>query len=173
MNVSPPPLAPMAPNSWSACPLEEGVVEVGRAGDGGGVAAGAVLAGLAAGLQHQEVPLASLLSSRHLERLRADGGSTSATVDNLWAATLAGDLAEVSAYQGPSARPLALGPGGTWNDTVIPRVRYLSRQRPGSPELAPVQHWDMTDAEIRGGFDGRADWIAELRCCGRQLLKTA
>ncbi|XP_034253741.1 uncharacterized protein LOC117652757 [Thrips palmi] len=108
-------------------------------------------------MQPQEVPLASLLSSRHLERLRADGGSGSATVDNLWAATLAGDLAEVSAYQGPSARgALALGPGGTWNDTLIPRVRYLSRERPGSPELAPVQHWDMTDAEIRGGFDGLA-----------------
>lgn len=64
----------------------------------------------------------------------------------------------MSAYQGPSARGvLAMGPGGTWNDSLIPRVRYLSRERPGSPELAPVQHWDMTDAEIRGGFDGRLD----------------
>lgn len=91
MNVSPPPMPALATNSWSACPVEEGVVEAGRGGGGGGVAPGAVLAGLAAGLQHQEVPLASLLSSRHLERLRADGGSTSATVDNLWAATLAGE----------------------------------------------------------------------------------
>ncbi|KAJ1531509.1 hypothetical protein ONE63_000184 [Megalurothrips usitatus] len=151
----PPPPAEPAPSVWSACPLEEGVVEAGRGG--GDVSAGAVLAGLAAGLQPQEVPLASLLSTRHLEQLRADGGRVSDTVDNLWAATLAGDLAEVSAYQGPAAGgALALGPAGVWNDSLIPRVRYMSRVRPGSPELAPVQHWDMTDAEIRGGFDGLA-----------------
>lgn len=128
-------------------------MEAGRAG--GAVAAGAALAGLAAGLQPQQVALASLLSPRHLQRLRADGGRDADSVDNLWAATLAGDLAEVAAYQGPaSAGVLALGPAGEWNDSLIPRVRYLSRQRPGSPELAPVRFWDMTDAEIRGGFDG-------------------
>lgn len=158
VNVSPPPPVQDAVSSaWSACPVEEGVVEAGSAG--GSVAVGTVLAGLAAGLQPQEVPLASLLSATHLARLRADGGRDTDTVDNLWAATLAGDLAEVSAYQGPvsaAAGGLVLGPGGAWNDSLIPRVRYLSRERPGSPELSPVRHWDMTDAEIRGGFDGLA-----------------
>ncbi|KAK3926904.1 5-methylcytosine rRNA methyltransferase NSUN4 [Frankliniella fusca] len=161
VNVSPPPAFPDAVSpAWSACPVEEGVVEAGRAG--GGVAAGTVLAGVAAGLQPQSVPLASLLSAPHLARLRADGGRDSDTVDNLWAATLAGDLAEVAAYQGPHlAGPggqggLLLGPGGVWNDSLVPRVRYLSRERPGSPDLSPVLHWDMTDAEIRAGFDGLA-----------------
>lgn len=61
---------------------------------------------------------------------------------------LPGDLAEVAVYQGPRLRgDLYIGPAGTWNDTVIPRVRYMDQRNHGL--------WQMTDAEAIGGIDGR------------------
>jgi hypothetical protein len=60
---------------------------------------------------------------------------------------LPGDLAEVAVYQGPRLKgDLYLGPGGAWNDTMIPRVRYMDQRNNGL--------WQMTDAEARGGIDG-------------------
>jgi hypothetical protein len=69
--------------------------------------------------------------------------------DGYW---LPGDLAEVAVYQGPRLKGnLYLGPGGTWNDTKIPRVRYMDQRNEG--------FWQMTDAEARGGIDGMYCWV--------------
>lgn len=35
-------------------------------------------------------------------------------IDNRWAATLAGDLAEVALLQGPGAREVRVGAAGAW-----------------------------------------------------------
>lgn len=77
------------------------------------------------------------------------------TVDNRWAATLAGDLSEVTLLQGPMTRQISVGASGAWNSTTIPHWYFLSQR----------EHLEMTDAEIRGGIDGLllATNIAEWR----------
>jgi hypothetical protein len=61
---------------------------------------------------------------------------------------LLGDLAEVAVYQGPRLQgDLYIGPAGEWNDTAIPRVHYMDQTNNGL--------WQMTDAEARGGIDGK------------------
>jgi hypothetical protein len=52
-------------------------------------------------------------------------------------------------YQGPRQQgDLYIGPDGRWNDTAIPRVRYMNQTVGGG------DHWQMTYAEGRGGIDG-------------------
>lgn len=68
----------------------------------------------------------------------------SPTVDNRYAATLSGDLAEVALLQGPTLPTVAVGAIGGWNSTFIPRWYFLSQR----------ERFEMTDAEIRGGLDG-------------------
>ena len=64
--------------------------------------------------------------------------------------SLLGDLAEVAVYQGPRLQgDLYIGPHGKWNDTAIPRVRYMNQSKVGGGDL-----WQMTYAEGRGGIDG-------------------
>lgn len=64
-------------------------------------------------------------------------------MDNRWAATIAGDLAEIALLQGPQP-PLAVGAPGTFNSTTMPRWYFLTQR----------ERHEMTDAEIRGGMDG-------------------
>ncbi len=66
------------------------------------------------------------------------------TVDNRWATTLSGDLAEVALLQGPMLPQVAVGAIGGWNSSFIPRWYFLSQR----------DRFEMTDAEIRGGLDG-------------------
>jgi len=139
----------------SRCPVEDGVVYTSRWGT---VSPGTVLAAIAAALEPQEVEIALLLTepteanndTDKLEKFeRYKAMSLTAQLHNIWVATLAGDLAEVAVYQGPRLQGnLYIGPDGTWNDTVIPRVRYMN-QTVGDGEM-----WQMTDAEGRGGIDG-------------------
>lgn len=84
------------------------------------------------------------------------------SVDNRWAATLSGDLAEVTLLQGPMGREMSVGAAGAWNSTTVPHWYFLSQR----------ERLEMTDAEIRGGIDGLAiglnvaDWrrdISQLR----------
>ncbi|GBP98208.1 hypothetical protein EVAR_71376_1 [Eumeta japonica] len=67
-------------------------------------------------------------------------------VDNRWAATLAGDLAEVALVQVPVSNneQATVGASGAWNSTVMPKWYFLSQR----------QNLEMTDAEIRGSIDG-------------------
>lgn len=70
------------------------------------------------------------------------------SMDNSYSAGLAGDLAEICVYQGPYLhRNTSIGMGGSWNDSHLPRIRYLRQsQHP--------HRWEMTDSEILAGIDG-------------------
>ncbi|XP_055597481.1 LOW QUALITY PROTEIN: uncharacterized protein LOC129747350 [Uranotaenia lowii] len=131
---------PEAKLDTEACPVENGVVYTRS----GAVSAGTVLAGIAAGLAPQSVELRNLLPPRS-EQMRARQQVQPLRVDNRWAATLSGDLAEVTLLQAPSTpNNIQVGAGGAWNDTVSPRWFFLTQQ----------DNLEMTDAEIRAGIDG-------------------
>ncbi|XP_052902049.1 uncharacterized protein LOC128309652 [Anopheles moucheti] len=148
-------LVDIASNAISACPVENGVVYT----PWGSVMAGTVLAGIAAGLEPQTVQLRDLVvrsdqyRSRQVQSLR---------VDNRWAATLSGDLAEVSLLHAPSAENnVQVGAAGAWNRTVAPRWYFLTQR----------ENLQMTDSEIRAGIDGLllATNIAEWRSRANNL----
>lgn len=128
-------------NLLSQCPVENGVIRT----PWGAVAAGTLIAGIAAGLEPQTVTTRELLA---LSRAQGDGHSSRQTqvfnVDNRWAATLSGDLAEVALLQGPVTQQIQVGASGGWNSTTIPRWYFLSQR----------ERLELTDAEIRGGLDG-------------------
>uniref|UniRef100_A0A1I8N3I3 N-acetylmuramoyl-L-alanine amidase n=1 Tax=Musca domestica TaxID=7370 RepID=A0A1I8N3I3_MUSDO len=131
-------------NTISQCPVENGVIRT----KWGNVAAGNLIAGIAAGLQPQTVQLKSLLalSPRRGGYVQNMPQVATVGVDNRWAATVAGDLAEVALVQVPvsSTGQATVGASGAWNSTVMPKWYFLSQR----------QNMEMTDAEIRGGLDG-------------------
>ncbi|XP_058124178.1 uncharacterized protein LOC131285341 [Anopheles ziemanni] len=144
-------LVDIASNAISACPVENGVVYT----PWGSVMAGTVMAGIAAGLEPQTVQLRDLVAPRAGE-YRSRQQAQPMRVDNRWAATLAGDLAEVSLLHVPSqANNVQVGAAGAWNRTVAPRWYFLSQR----------EHLQMTDTEIRAGIDGLllATNVAEWR----------
>ncbi|KAH8253542.1 hypothetical protein KR032_005917 [Drosophila birchii] len=126
----------------SQCPVEDGLVRTRW----GTVSAGTVIAGIAAGVQQQTIQTNTLLA---LSQRRGRGRSqsqTSNSIDNRWAATIAGDLAEVALVQVPvsNGNAASVGATGGWNDTVLPHWYFLSQRN----------NLEATDAEIRGGLDG-------------------
>lgn len=144
-------LVDIASNVISACPVENGAVQTRW----GTIAAGTVLAGIAAGLEPQTVQLRDLLPVMN-SQYRARQQVQPMRVDNRWAATLSGDLAEVTLLHAPSQpNNIQVGAAGAWNHTVTPRWFFLSQRTA----------LEMTDAEIRGGIDGLtlATNIAEWR----------
>lgn len=98
---------------------------------------GTVIASIAAGVQPQRVGIADFFAPKEyanlekMSRRHASLGSSSKgllvsldTVNNAYAAGLAGDLAEVCVYQGPYVGTnVTIGLAGTWNSTVLPRIR--------------------------------------------------
>ncbi|XP_017010436.2 uncharacterized protein [Drosophila takahashii] len=126
----------------SQCPVEDGLVRTRW----GTVSAGTLIAGIAAGVQQQTIQLTTLLALSSQRRARGRSQSqTTSTIDNRWAATLSGDLAEVTLVQLPaSTTPASVGATGGWNDTVLPHWYFLSQRT----------NLEATDAEIRGGLDG-------------------
>ncbi|XP_012252675.2 uncharacterized protein LOC105684120 isoform X1 [Athalia rosae] len=67
-------------------------------------------------------------------------------LDNIWVASLAGDIGEMAVYQGPIVgSAMALGATGFWNSTMQPRTFYLTDHN---------GHLEATRAEIIGGIDG-------------------
>lgn len=135
-------LVDIASNAISACPVENGVVHT----QWGTLAAGTVVAGIAAGLEPQTVQLRDLLPPRSAQ-FRARQQVQPMRVDNRWAATLSGDLAEVTLLHAPSQPAnIQVGAAGAWNQTVAPRWFFLSQRTA----------LEMTDAEIRAGIDGLA-----------------
>ncbi|KAH8290555.1 hypothetical protein KR054_003981, partial [Drosophila jambulina] len=127
----------------SQCPVEDGLVRTRW----GTVSAGTVIAGIAAGVQQQTIQTNTLLalSQRRANRGRSQS-QTSNSIDNRWAATIAGDLAEVALIQVPvsNGNAASVGATGGWNDTVLPHWYFLSQRT----------NLEATDAEIRGGLDG-------------------
>lgn len=64
-----------------------------------------------------------------------------------------GDIAEVVVNQGPrvgaAPQSMVIGSNNRWNDTLLPRDHYLF------PQNLTVPDWQLTDAEILAGIDGR------------------
>ncbi|KAH8403932.1 hypothetical protein KR215_006774 [Drosophila sulfurigaster] len=126
----------------SQCPVEDGVVRT----PWGTVSAGALIAGVATGLQQQNVAVNTLLRHSSQRRGRPQRQTTATSIDNRWAATLGGDLAEVTLVQVPVStnNAASVGATGGWNDTVLPHWYFLTQRT----------NLEATDAEIRGGLDG-------------------
>ncbi|XP_035784359.1 uncharacterized protein LOC118462626 [Anopheles albimanus] len=143
-------LVDIASNAISQCPVENGVVFT----TWGSVMAGTLLAGIAAGLEPQTVQLRDLMTRSGEYRSRQQAQPL--RVDNRWAATLSGDLAEVTLLHVPSElNNVRIGAPGAWNHSVATRWYFLSQR----------EHLQMTDTEIRAGIDGLllAQNIAEWR----------
>lgn len=66
---------------------------------------------------------------------------------------LSGDLAEVVVNQGPRVgfrtSKVILGGDSRWNDTMLPRNYYMLNHTNG------LINWQITDAEILAGIDGK------------------
>ncbi|XP_013191318.2 uncharacterized protein LOC106135527 [Amyelois transitella] len=168
----------------SRCPIEDGVIQT----KWGPVAIGTIVAGVAASLENQSVPVTEILNQdvfsagiaeplmtsakqEWLDDIETLPGNertliTEAEINNIWVATLAGDLAEVVINQGPrfgASSLLVLGSNNRWNDTLLPRDHYIF------PQNASFVDWQFTDAEILAGIDGLIlssyvpKWLEERR----------
>ncbi|CAG9800609.1 unnamed protein product [Chironomus riparius] len=126
--------------SPSQCPVENGVIF----STWGSISAGAVMAGIATGLVPQTITVRELITNDHImehyKLARQTAGQM--TVDNRYAATLSGDVAEAVLRQVP--REIQVGASGAWNVTAVPHWYFLSQR----------DRFEQTDAEIRGGIDG-------------------
>ncbi|XP_008544893.1 uncharacterized protein LOC103569388 [Microplitis demolitor] len=147
------------------CPLEEGIILT----EFGTVAPGTLIAAIAAALQHQNVAVKLLYDSiqndehdfndyevdfvipKHEISLNksmwfSSLSKSNARVDNIWLATIAGELAELVVYQGPiKADKMSLGSSGFWDSTMRPMLFFL---------LNKDDSYDVTRAEIVGAVDG-------------------
>lgn len=61
-------------------------------------------------------------------------------MNNVWLTTILSDLAEVLLYQG---NEISIANQGEWNDTVYPRLFYLTEY-----------DWTLSTSELLGGIDG-------------------
>lgn len=101
--------------------------------------------GIATGLVPQNVAIRDLLKLKpRSNNYNYNRQQVQMNVDNRWAATLAGDLAEVALLQLPMGKQISIGSSGAWNSTNVPHWYFLSKREQNQ----------MTDAEIRGGIDG-------------------
>lgn len=134
-------LVDVASNAVSQCPIENGVVS----SPWGAFSAGTVIAGIAAGLQRQTVSVRDLISQDHMGQYKSRFArqTNGIAVENRFAATLSGDIAEAVLRQVP-ASAIQVGAPGAWNNSAVPRFYFLSQR----------ERLEMTDAEIRGGIDG-------------------
>lgn len=129
----------------------------------GTVSPGTVIASIAAGLEPQRVAISTFMSFvENLDEEQNHLMYNSGKLDNLFAANLAGDLAEVCVYQAPYyGSNVSVGTSGFWNHTDYPVKRYLEENN--------VLNWQITDAEILGGIDGMAigsnirGWLQKIR----------
>jgi hypothetical protein len=132
----------IASTALSQCPVENGVIST----QWGSISGGALIAGIAAGLQPQTVQLRDLMvgprGSEDYRKFARQQEGVALRVDNRFASTLSGDLAEAVLMQAPSNPQV--GAPGTFNSTMLPRWYFLSQR----------ERLQMTDAEIRGGLDG-------------------
>ncbi|XP_045445370.1 uncharacterized protein LOC123653417 [Melitaea cinxia] len=173
---------------FSRCPIEDGVIQT----TWGTISPGTLIAALASSLEAQRVAVQDILGANifreevsqslidsavkdwyiktgafEIDDINDVNSETNNDISNIWAATLAGDLAEVVVNQGPrvgaSSQHFMIGSSNRWNDTLLPRDYYLFR----SNETLP--NWHFTDAEILAGIDGLIlanhlpTWVAQRR----------
>jgi hypothetical protein len=131
-------LVDVASNAVSQCPVENGVLQ----SPWGAIAGGTVVAGIAAGLEQQRVPVRDLIGDHMGQYRKRVARQANIQVDNRFAATLSGDIAESVLRQSPNV--IQVGAAGAWNNSAVPRWYFLSQR----------ERLEMTDAEIRGGIDG-------------------
>ncbi|GBP39809.1 hypothetical protein EVAR_88311_1 [Eumeta japonica] len=120
----------------SRCPTETGVVSTVW----GPVSMGTVVTGVASGMEEQNVLVSDLVTL-------TSGFENNRTiiVNNRYASTIAGDIAEAAVRQGTTAgNVLSVGALGGWNSTNLRRHYFLTKNT----------NVELTDAEIRGGLDG-------------------
>lgn len=133
-------LVDVASNAISSCPVENGVLQ----SPWGSFAGGTVIAGIAAGLERQSVTVRDLITDDHMGQYKSARQQVGTNqVDNRFAATLSGDIAEAILRQIP-AETIQVGASGAWNNSAVPRWFFLSQR----------ERLELTDAEIRGGIDG-------------------
>lgn len=134
----------------SRCPIETGTIKTARFES---IAPGVIIGSIAASLQLTKSRIHHLTKvQRHLNHSNHKTiehiTQTFDQIDNTYATTLAGDLAEICVYQGPHfGINASIGVSGAWNDSYLPRLHYLhhSYQYP---------KWEMTDSEVLSGIDG-------------------
>lgn len=135
-------LVDVASNAVSQCPVENGVLH----SPWGSFSGGTVITGLAAGLQPQTITVRDLVmgdeSFGQLRKFARQQAPGTMNVDNRFAATLSGDIAEAVLRQSPAT--IQVGASGAWNNSAVPNWYFLSQR----------ERLEMTDAEIRGGLDG-------------------
>ncbi|XP_048517274.1 uncharacterized protein LOC109540977 isoform X2 [Dendroctonus ponderosae] len=128
----------------SNCPLKLGNVKT----KWGPVSVSHLIAGIAAGLQQEQVTFQRVFEAIHYHKgvrkayYQSGSNETNSTqeVDAVLFAAIAGDLGEVLLSQA-SENPI-IGNQGYWHDTLMPRAFYLKSQQ-----------WDLTEAEILAGID--------------------
>lgn len=154
------------------CPKENGVILTKF----GTISLGSVINAIAASLVPQKVQLNTLLSLRNQKYSKNESSKfnfnqeevdlivpkdqillqrsmwiqslsqSPLKLNNIWAASLAGELAEVVVYQGPIfTSTMSIGATGFWNSSIRPAVFYVSNKR---------GLFDATRAEIIGSIDG-------------------
>uniref|UniRef100_A0A7G3A9X6 Putative conserved secreted protein n=1 Tax=Lutzomyia longipalpis TaxID=7200 RepID=A0A7G3A9X6_LUTLO len=160
----------------SRCPLELGITQTRNYGT---VSPGTLIAAVAAGLQPQNVQISEFIAAQkdakdkkyaNLETMDEVNIAEKLgkllksldSVENTFAAGLAGDLAEVCVYQGPFVgRNVAVGLPGNWNDTFFPREKFLVEGHGA--------RWEMTRPELISGIDGMfisqevSGWVDKVR----------
>lgn len=90
-------LVDVASNAISQCPVENGVLQ----SPWGAFSGGTVIAGLAAGLERQQVTVRDLVGDANMGQYRFARQQAGIVVDNRFAATLSGDIAEAVLRQSP------------------------------------------------------------------------
>ncbi|KAF0294728.1 N-acetylmuramoyl-L-alanine amidase [Amphibalanus amphitrite] len=129
----------------SSCPLELGVIYSPY----GTVAAGSLIAGLAAGLSEQDVSVEDTVGADTLTMQSLSDQQRRLQINNIWATTIAGDIAQTALhYEGGGQNnnaPQVIGPTGYWNCTYCPHEYNM----PDSDAISA-----LTNAEIYGGIDG-------------------
>lgn len=137
----------------SKCPIEGGVVST----KWGTISSGNLIATIAAELEKTVVK-----SEKIIEYISRDHNTSASNLENkndlksvsnnVWVASLLGDLGEVIMNQASQDGMPSLAEWAQWNDTVLPRVYYQTQP-----------NWEMSSAELLGGIDGIYFNINEIK----------
>lgn len=140
-----------SPGDRSSCPLKQGVLST----QWGPISISHVIAGIAAGLQRNQVTfgrIADFMDSNGYSKRSASSrefSSKNQEVDSVWVVSVAVHLANAILNQ-TTGSPL-IGNEGYWNDTVLPRAFYLDSHT-----------WDMIEPDILAGIDGTYNCLCSI-----------
>lgn len=132
-----------SPGGRSSCPLKQGILST----KWGPISISHVIAGIAAGLQQNQVTfghIVEFMENNGYSTRTASSGEFSSKyqqVNSIWVASIAVHLAN-SILNQTTGSPL-IGNEGYWNDTTLPRAFYLDSHT-----------WDMIEPDILAGVDG-------------------